>query len=112
MIKQSDCLVSQIKQDEVLPRQAIINPVPATADCRISPGHLELPNIIPGSQIILRAVGCMVQLPDEVRQRCLAVIAGARATNFVMLYYYRLFFICRFIFLEIDAINKRILKHL
>jgi hypothetical protein len=54
----------------------------------------------------------MVQLPYEVRQRRLAVIAGARATNFVILYYYRLFVICRFIFLEIDAINKRILKHL
>jgi len=85
VIKQSDCLVSQINQDEVLSRQAIINPVPATADCRISSGHLELPNNIPGNQIILRVVGCVVQLPDEVRQRRLAVIAGVRATNFVML---------------------------
>jgi hypothetical protein len=32
MIKQSDCLVSQIKQDKVFLRQAIIHPVLAAGD--------------------------------------------------------------------------------
>ena len=40
----------------------------------------------------------MVQLLDEVRQRRLAVIARVRATNFAMLYYYRLFFYMSFHF--------------